>query len=160
MSNWCSGGNLYFSGTISEHELVKLAQKIAKEFFDTKLFVELRGELGVGKTVFARAFISTWLSLAGESNTTAISPTYNIVQVYGSIKPVAHFDLYRISTLNELEQIGFEHYFYELPCTLVEWPEKIEAFEKLRPQTTVIVVSLEFFEEAEKRAVRIDRLDA
>jgi tRNA threonylcarbamoyl adenosine modification protein YjeE len=86
--------------------------------------VSLKGELGAGKTVFARGFIAEWLRLSGESATTAVtSPSYNVARVYGTRMPLAHLDLYRIESAAELAELGLEHYFHEHSCCLVEWLE-------------------------------------
>ncbi|GEM_PF-1689879 len=154
MSNWSD----YFVGSVSEGELVSLAQKLAHELFShDKIFIELYGNLGMGKTTFARSFISTWLSKTGESSSEEItSPTYNLVRVYGRHKPIAHLDLYRLEQLSELEQIGYESYFYETPATLIEWPDRIDVFEQLRPQTgKVIKIIFDSADRSEKRLVKV-----
>lgn len=129
----------------------KALQNAARDFArktaaqSLKVFIELRGELGAGKSTFARAFIAQWLAENGESSPdlNAISPTYNIARIYGDKRPVAHLDLYRLMGLQELEQIGYERYFYEHDCVLIEWPEQIENFESLRPQNDALVFSVE-----------------
>lgn len=75
----------------------------------------LIGELGAGKTEFARAFIQ---ALAGD--VTVASPTYNIVQTYDP--SIYHFDLYRIEDESELEEIGLEEAL-EVGICLIEWPQ-------------------------------------
>lgn len=74
----------------------------------------LFGELGAGKTEFARAFIRV---KAG--NVKVTSPTYNIVQVYDDVH---HFDLYRIKHTDELEDIGLTESLANAIC-IIEWPQ-------------------------------------
>jgi tRNA threonylcarbamoyladenosine biosynthesis protein TsaE len=102
--------------------------------------VRLSGPLGAGKTAFARGFIRKWASLAGDPVPESIaSPSYNIVKVYGEKAPLAHFDLYRLRSMSELEAIGFEQYFFETPCCLVEWLERVPEAAALMPAHAVTV---------------------
>jgi tRNA threonylcarbamoyl adenosine modification protein YjeE len=77
--------------------------------------VALHGDLGAGKTSFARAVIR---ELCG-ADAVVPSPTFTIVQNYGNI---SHFDLYRVKTAAELEEIGFFDALAE-NIVLIEWPE-------------------------------------
>ena len=88
--------------------------------------VALHGDLGMGKSEIAREIIKT---LRGE-NTVVPSPTFTLVQSYDGI---SHFDLYRISDVSELEEIGLP-YAIDNDITLIEWPEI--AMDKL-PQNTI-----------------------
>lgn len=74
----------------------------------------LFGDLGAGKTEFARAFIQERCG-----NVKVGSPTYNIVLSYGDIN---HFDLYRIKDIAELEEIGFSESIAN-GISLIEWPQ-------------------------------------
>ncbi|MDR2770027.1 MAG: tRNA (adenosine(37)-N6)-threonylcarbamoyltransferase complex ATPase subunit type 1 TsaE [Rickettsiales bacterium] len=82
--------------------------------------VALYGDLGAGKTEFARAVIRT---LRGP-DVIVPSPTFTIVQDYCGI---SHFDLYRVKSTVELEEIGFFNAL-ALDITLIEWPEIAEQF--------------------------------
>lgn len=82
----------------------------------------LIGDLGVGKTVFTQGLAE------GLQITEPISsPTFTIVQVYeeGRI-PLYHFDVYRIGDVEEMEEIGYEDYFYGEGVSLIEWANLIE----------------------------------
>lgn len=103
-------------------------------------FVRLQGPLGAGKTAFARGFIAQWLEQQGEAPEAALtSPTFPVARVYGQKRPVAHLDLYRLQSRDDLEQLGFESYFYETPACLVEWLENIPGFETLMPPRAVTI---------------------
>ena len=94
-----------------------LAEKLAR-LIRPGDFIALRGGLGAGKTTFARFLIS---ALMGE-DTDVPSPTYTILQTYsaGDIE-IFHFDLYRIESPDELEELGWDDTYNGL--SLVEWPE-------------------------------------
>jgi tRNA threonylcarbamoyladenosine biosynthesis protein TsaE len=81
----------------------------------------LDGDLGTGKTVFTQGFASG-LGITEPVN----SPTFTIVQVYeeGRI-PMYHFDVYRIGDIEEMDEIGYEDYFYGQGVCLIEWSSLI-----------------------------------
>ena len=80
------------------------------------------GDLGVGKTVFTQGF-AAGLGIQEPVN----SPTFTIVQVYEEGRlPFYHFDVYRIGDVEEMEEIGYEDYFYGQGVCLIEWAELIE----------------------------------
>lgn len=81
----------------------------------------LSGDLGTGKTVFAQGF-AAGLGVKDIVN----SPTFTIMNIYDSGRmPLYHFDAYRIADSSEMEELGYEEYFYGNGVTLVEWPEMI-----------------------------------
>ena len=82
----------------------------------------LRGDLGTGKTVFTQGF-ARGLGISEPVN----SPTFTILQIYESGRlPLYHFDVYRIGDVEEMDEIGYEDYFYGDGVTLIEWPSLIE----------------------------------
>lgn len=90
----------------------------------------LDGDLGAGKTVFAKGF-AAGLGIADVVS----SPTFTILQSYsGGRMPLYHFDVYRIGDPEEMDEIGYEDCFYGDGATLVEWSEQIE---ELIPETAV-----------------------
>ena len=82
----------------------------------------LIGDLGVGKTVLTQGLAK------GLNITEPISsPTFTIVQVYEEGRlPLYHFDVYRIGDVEEMEEIGYEDYFYGEGICFVEWANLIE----------------------------------
>ena len=77
----------------------------------------LDGDLGVGKTVFTQGF-AKGLGINEPIN----SPTFTIVQEYHEGRlPLYHFDVYRIGDITEMDEIGYEEYFYSEGVCLIEW---------------------------------------
>lgn len=88
----------------------------------------LEGDLGVGKTVFTQGFAAG----LGISEPVS-SPTFTIVQEYEEGRlPFYHFDVYRIGDVEEMEEIGYEDYFYGEGVCLIEWANLIE---EILPET-------------------------
>lgn len=81
----------------------------------------LNGDLGVGKTVFTQGF-AKGLGVDEAVN----SPTFTIIQQYEGKMPFYHFDVYRIADVEEMEEIGYEDYFYGEGVCLIEWAGLIE----------------------------------
>ena len=104
----------------------------------------LRGDLGAGKTAFAKGFIR---SLLKDADVT--SPTFNLVQTYETPSAtVWHFDLYRLKSPAELPEIGLEEAL-EKGITLVEWPDIAENY---WPENA-LTIELAIGEAAERRAI-------
>lgn len=81
----------------------------------------LSGDLGTGKTVFTQGF-AAGMEIAEPVN----SPTFTIVQEYDSGRlPLYHFDVYRISDIEEMDEIGCDDYFFGRGVCLVEWAELV-----------------------------------
>ena len=106
----------------SVEELEKLAADIIPYTYENKIWA-LYGPMGAGKTTFVRA-ICKQLGVIDNPN----SPTFSIVNEYhtASGDKLFHFDFYRINSLQEAFDMGYEEYFYSGNLCLIEWPEKIE----------------------------------
>ncbi len=91
----------------------------------------LIGDLGAGKSTLARAFIR---AMADEPDLEVPSPTFTIIQTYDARIPVAHLDLYRLSDVSELDELGIDELLEDGIC-LIEWPDI--AAEILPPEQTV-----------------------
>jgi len=106
----------------NEKETADFAAKIAKICKASDVIL-LYGEVGAGKTTFARGFIQ---SIIG-ANEEIASPTFTLVQSYiaPNITPIYHCDLYRLKHESELEELGLDDAF-ESAITLIEWAELIE----------------------------------
>lgn len=86
-------------------------------------FFALNGDLGAGKSVFARG-IARGLGISEPVQ----SPTFTIMNVYDNARlPFYHFDAYRLDEEDELEALGYEDYFFGDGITVVEWAENIGA---------------------------------
>ncbi len=81
--------------------------------------VALIGELGSGKTSFIKG-IAKGLGIREEVK----SPTYTLINEYKGRFPFYHFDLYRISSIHELEELGYREYLYGDGITVIEWADK------------------------------------
>ena len=111
----------------------ELANRVAAQSTIGDIYF-LRGELGSGKTTFARFFIHEVSRINEKKIKEPItSPTYNLINNYncGNNITICHADLYRLKTIKEIEKIGF---FEEIEnkIVLIEWPEKVEKILKKR----------------------------
>ena len=126
--------------TNNEEETMLFAQKLAKTVGKGVVFT-LKGDLGAGKTHFVKGFVK---GLGSDELVT--SPTFTLLNVYeGGRYPVYHFDMYRLSSLEEAEELGFEEYFNLETLdgiVFVEWPERVEGLIKC-PHIEIDLQSLE-----------------
>jgi N-acetylmuramate 1-kinase len=105
---------------LSEAELLHFASAFSAILIRGD-WVALRGDLGAGKTTFARAVIR---ALLDDPMHEVPSPTFALRQDYsGARGDIAHFDLYRLSDPRELDELGFDEGL-DRRITLVEWPER------------------------------------
>ncbi len=105
----------------SAEDTFAFGQKLGREAVPGEIIC-LDGDLGVGKTVFTQGF-AAGLGIDDCVN----SPTFNIVKEYeGGRLPLYHFDVYRIGDPSEMEEIGYEDYFYGQGVSIIEWPGQIE----------------------------------
>lgn len=110
--------------TNSERETMLVGEKLAKTVGKGVVFT-LVGDLGAGKTHFVKGFVKGL-----GSDELVSSPTFTLLNVYeNGLVPVYHFDMYRLSSKEEAEELGFNEYF-DLKnlagIVFVEWPEQVE----------------------------------
>lgn len=107
--------------TNSPEETLKLGEELGRAAKSGDVYT-LVGDLGVGKTVLTQG-IAQGLSI----DEPICSPTFTIVQVYEEGRmPFYHFDVYRIGDIEEMDEIGYEDYFYGEGLTMIEWANLIE----------------------------------
>ena len=109
----------------------------------------LDGDLGVGKTVFTQGF-AKGLGINEPIN----SPTFTIVQEYheGGL-PLYHFDVYRIGDITEMDEIGYEEYFYSEGVCLIEWGNLIS--EIMPENATYITISKDLSKGFDYRRIEV-----
>ena len=106
--------------TWSPQETFAVGENLAKKAKAGDIYT-LNGDLGVGKTVFTQG-VAKGLEIEEPVN----SPTFTIVQVYEEGRmPFYHFDVYRICDLEEMDEIGYEDYFFGEGMCIIEWAELI-----------------------------------
>lgn len=103
----------------SERETIELAKRLAESFQGQEV-VLLTGELGAGKTVFAKG-IAAGLGL--EDVNQVCSPSFTLVNIYQAKYPMFHIDLYRLDKDTEIDDLGWEDYL-DRGVIVVEWGEK------------------------------------
>ena len=107
--------------TKNARETYEVGEKIGRQARPGQVYT-LVGDLGVGKTVFTQG-------VAGGLGITepVSSPTFTIIQEYEEGRlPFYHFDVYRIGCIEEMDEIGYEDYFYGKGICLIEWANLIE----------------------------------
>ena len=133
----------------SIRELEKIADKIKKILLPGDV-VFLYGEIGVGKTTFARLLFNSFENQVKIKKSEVLSPTFNIVFEYQIKKfKIKHFDLYRLKNSNDIKNIGLSENLEE-SITLIEWPELI----KDKPQNRLDLF-FEYEENYNKRSLII-----
>lgn len=135
--------------SFSEKETYQLGYDLGRKANKKDVFC-LLGDLGVGKTVFTQGFAD---GLQIEEPIS--SPTFTIVQEYqlGRI-PFYHFDVYRIADVEEMEEIGYEDYFYGEGVCLIEWANLI--VEILPTELTVIKIEKDLEKGFDYRRITIE----
>ncbi|MGN0507583.1 MAG: tRNA (adenosine(37)-N6)-threonylcarbamoyltransferase complex ATPase subunit type 1 TsaE [Lachnospiraceae bacterium] len=122
----------------SPEETYRFAKELAAEAKPGEIYC-LSGDLGVGKTVFTKGF-AAGLGITEPVN----SPTFTIMQIYEEGRlPLYHFDVYRITDPEEMDEIGYEDYFFGDGVCLIEWAELIEELLPADCKKIVIAKDLE-----------------
>lgn len=107
--------------TRAPEETFALGEKIGKRARPGQIYT-LTGDLGVGKTVFTQG-VAAGLGIREPIS----SPTFTIIQVYEEGRlPFYHFDVYRIGDIEEMEEIGYDDYFFGDGICLIEWANLIQ----------------------------------
>lgn len=132
----------------NEKKTKAIAESIAKELKSGSILC-LDGDLGAGKTTFTQ-YLCKALGYNGYVN----SPSYSIVNEYDCKIKINHFDVYRIYSIDELYEIGYEEYFFSSAITIIEWATKIE---ELIPEDS-IWINIELGENVEERIFHIEGL--
>ena len=103
-------------------ELAKVAQTLISTYPDYRIFA-FYGLMGVGKTTLIKA-ICTYLNVFD----IVTSPTFSIVNEYHTTDKeiIYHLDFYRVKSLDEVMDIGYEEYFFNGSYCFIEWPEMIQ----------------------------------
>ena len=106
------------------NETISFAEKLVK-VFPKGTIITLKGDLGAGKTHFVKG-----LALGLGSSEIVTSPTFTLLNVYDKGRlPIYHFDMYRLTSVEEAEELGFNEYFdtntLDGIC-VVEWPEQVD----------------------------------
>ena len=110
----------------------------------------LDGDLGAGKTVFTKGFGK---GLGIEE--TISSPTFAIMQIYENGRiPLYHFDVYRIGSVDEMEETGYDDYFFGKGVCLIEWAGLIEDI--IPPGCTRVNISKDLGKGFDYRLINID----
>ena len=118
--------------SFSEEMTFEIGKKLGEKA-DKGEIICLEGDLGVGKTVFTKGFAE---GLNIEENID--SPTFTIVQEYTEGRlPLYHFDVYRIGDISEMDEIGYEDYFFGEGVCLIEWASRIK---ELIPESAIRII--------------------
>lgn len=107
--------------TTSSKETIELGERLGRVLAPGD-FIALVGELGAGKTQFAKGIA---LGLAVDPDTPVTSPTYTILNIYQGRLPLYHFDLYRLDGPEDVENLGFDEYFSGDGVCVLEWAERL-----------------------------------
>jgi tRNA threonylcarbamoyladenosine biosynthesis protein TsaE len=129
--------------TYSEQETFELARKLGLRLKGNEVIL-LQGELGAGKTVFARGLA---VGLGIEDVTEVCSPSFTLVNVYQTRVTMYHMDLYRLGNKSDVYDLGWED-FLDQGVIVVEWAERMEY------TAPAIKVTIRV-EDAEKRLITI-----
>jgi len=118
----------------NEEATARLGEDIAQALKPGDV-IALEGDLGAGKTTLARSIVR---AVAGDADMDVPSPTFTLLQVYDGPLTIHHFDLYRLSTPDELVELGFDEAL-ERGAALVEWPDR--AGNALPPETVHVTLT-------------------
>ena len=136
--------------TQNEKETEALGASFAKSLDEkgiSSAYIAMRGEMGVGKTVFTRGFAS-YFGISGVK-----SPTYTVVNEHRGRRNLFHFDLYRITDSCDLISIGYDDYIMKDGYKIVEWSENAE--DEDIPENAIFVTISRTSDSDEARIIEI-----
>lgn len=131
-----------------ESQTLELGWRLGRLLQQSNL-VLLQGDLGAGKTVFARGVAR---GLGVDPQIPITSPTFTLMNHYHGRLDLYHFDLYRLSDPDELIELGFDDYAYGSGVTLIEWPEKLD-----NPETPGLWIDLKRIDDERREIVFIEK---
>lgn len=135
--------------SFDEKDTFAIGETIGKQTKPGEVYA-LLGDLGVGKTVLTKG-LAKGLGITEAVN----SPTFTIVQIYEQGRlPLYHFDVYRIADPEEMDEIGYEDYFFGEGVCLVEWANLIE--ELMPPRTKWITIEKDLSKGFSYRKITIE----
>ena len=138
--------------THDPEETFEVGRKIGMNAKPGQIYT-LTGDLGVGKTVFTQG-VAAGLGITEPVN----SPTFTIIQEYEDGRlPFYHFDVYRIGDIEEMDEIGYEDYFYGNGVCLIEWADLIR--ELLPEETGRITIEKDLEKGFDYRKIQIDGIE-
>jgi len=138
--------------TYRAEETFAIGMKIGKQAQAGHIYT-LTGELGAGKTVFTQG-VARGLGIEEP----VCSPTFTIIQEYKDGRlPFYHFDVYRIGDIEEMEEIGYEDYFFGEGVCLVEWANLIQ--ELLPEQVIEITIEKDLERGFDYRRITIEGIE-
>ncbi|MDR3072953.1 MAG: tRNA (adenosine(37)-N6)-threonylcarbamoyltransferase complex ATPase subunit type 1 TsaE [Clostridiales Family XIII bacterium] len=129
-----------------EAELAAFASEFAEALRPGSI-IGLIGDLGTGKTTFTK-YLAKGLGI----RETVSSPTFTLIHEYTSGRlPLYHMDVYRLNSLQEMDELGYEDYFFGQGVTVIEWADRIAA---LLPEDA-ICIRISYGQEAGTREIEI-----
>ena len=138
--------------TKNAKETFQLGEKIGEKALPGQIYT-LNGDLGVGKTVFTQG-VASGLGIREPVN----SPTFTILQEYeGGRLPFYHFDVYRIGDIEEMEEIGYDDYFFGEGICLIELARLIE---EILPENVIsVTIEKDLDKDFDYRKITIEGLE-
>ena len=138
--------------TKNARETYEVGEKIGRKARPGQVYT-LMGDLGVGKTVFTQG-VANGLGITEPVS----SPTFTIIQEYEEGRlPFYHFDVYRIGCIEEMDEIGYEDYFYGNGICLIEWANLIE--EIIQEDAISITIEKDLEKGFDYRRIRIEGME-
>ena len=135
--------------SLNTEDTEKIGERLARTLYEKKInraFIAMRGEMGVGKTAFSRGFCRFY-GIKGVK-----SPTYTVVNEYRGIPRIFHYDMYRITSEDDLISTGYDDYCEAEGFVIAEWSENID---ELIPYDAIFVSIGRLAEDEGYRSIEI-----